>query len=147
MTANLLIGLMFVARVHKPDKARVLGLAGTAMAIPLLVASMLAILSGTDLWGVLLPLGFVAFAIIEFGVDVVADFEVRTSRWLGPYLAAFYLGQWSVIGAAFRVSPAGGAVVLASYFLCLAATVYSFRRVGHGVRVRARSSPEAAQRP
>ena len=145
--ANLLIGSMFVARVHKPDTARILGLSGTAMAVPLLLASVLAIVTAREMWDVVLPLGFVGFAIIETWVDVVSDFEVRTSRWLGPYLAAFYVGQWCVIGAAFRATPVGGAAVLVSYFLCLAATVYSFRHVGHGVGNETEVSPEPVQRP
>lgn len=145
--ANLLIGLMFVARVNRPDKARILGLSGTAMAVPLLLASVIAVAGARGTWDVVLPLGFVGFAIIEIWVDVISDFEVRTSRWLGPYLAAFYLGQWCVIGAAFRAVPLGGAVVLVSYFLCLAATVYSFRRVGHGVGEDTEVPRAPAQRP
>lgn len=130
--ANLAIAAMFVARVRRPDWARPLGFFGTAMALPLAAASLIAWVDGMDSWDIALPLAFVAFAIIEIGVDVVADFDVRGSRWLWPYLASFYLAQWAVIGAAFRASEAGGAAVLITYFVCLTATAYSYRRVGHG---------------
>jgi hypothetical protein len=53
--------------------------------------------------------------------------------WLWPYLILFYAGQWALIGAAFRASTPGGYVVLASYFVCLIATAYSYRQVGHGL--------------
>lgn len=65
----------------------------------------------------------VFFALAEIVADLVGPFDVRASRWVWPYLLVFYLAQWAVIGAA---------TVLASHFVCLAATVYSYRRVGHG---------------
>ena len=130
--ANLAIAAMFVARVKRPDSARPLGFFGIAMALPLAAASLIAWLDGMHTWDVALPLVFVGFAIIEVGVAVVADVDVRSSRWLWPYLGSFYVAQWAVIGAAFRASEVGGAVVLATYFVCLAATAYSYRRVGHG---------------
>ena len=135
--ANLAIAAMFVARVRRPSWARPLGFVGTAMALPLAGASLIAWLEGMQPWDVALPLVFVAFAVVEIGVDVVADFDVRSSRWLWPYLTSFYLAQWAVIGAAFRVSRVGGAVVLVTYFVCLAAAAYSYRRVGHGTQERA----------
>ena len=130
--ANLAIAAMFVARVRRPDLARPLGFFGTAMALPLAAASLVAWLDGMHPWDIALPLVFVGFAIIEIAVDVVADFDVRSSRWLWPYLGSFYLAQWAIIGAAFRASEAGGGAVLVTYFVCLAATAYSYRRVGHG---------------
>ncbi len=130
--ANLAIAAMFVARVKRPDRASPLGFLGTSMALPLAAASLVAWIEGMHPWDITLPLVFVAFAVIEIVVDVVVDFDVRSSRWLWPYLMSFYIAQWAVIGAAFRASEAGGAVVLVTYFVCLAATAYSYRRVGHG---------------
>ena len=130
--ANLAIAAMFVARVKRPERARPLGFLGTAMALPLAAASLIAWLEGMHPWDIALLMVFVVFAVIEIGVDVVADFDVRSSRWLWPYLMSFYLAQWAIIGAAFRASDVGGAFVLVTYFVCLAATAYSYRRVGHG---------------
>lgn len=132
VAANLLIAGMFAARVHAPRRSRPLGFAGTAMAIPLAVASALAIGSDLGRWFVILPLVFVIFAVVEVAVDVLLDVDVRTTAWLWPYLGIFYLAQWAVIGAAFLVSRPGGFAVLATYFVCMAATAYSYRRVGHG---------------
>jgi hypothetical protein len=53
-------------------------------------------------------------AVAEVVVDVLLDVDIRTTRWLWPHLAGFYLAQWAVIGAAFRASTSGGAAVLIS---------------------------------
>lgn len=132
--ANLLFSAMFIARVVAPERARTLGFAGTAMAAPLALAALLAQLDGAEAWLVALPLVFVAFAAVEVVVDVISTTDVRATRWLWPYLASFYLAQWAIIGAAFLASPPGGAAVLLTYFMCLAATAWSYRRVGHGDR-------------
>jgi hypothetical protein len=140
--ANLAIAVMFYLRVGEPERSRPFGFFGTAMAVPLLIASIIAASAGMEGWDVALPLVFVGFAVIEILVDVVADFDVRSTRWLWPYLMSFYVAQWAVIGAAFRVGELAGAAVLVTYFVCLAATVYSYRRVGHGEQ-RTRSRPHA----
>lgn len=132
VAANVLFAAMFVARVVAPRRAHALGLAGTAMAVPLAVASGIAAASGDPGWEVALPLVFVAFAAIEVLVDVIGAVDVRATRWLWAYLLAFYVAQWAVIGAAFLADERAGYAVLASYFVTLAATAWSFRRVGHG---------------
>ncbi len=143
VVANLLLAAMFVARVHRPTLAHTFGLTGTAMAVPMGVASVLAWAAGGEGWDIALPLVFVLFAVVEIMVDEVLDFEVRASGWLWPYLLLFYVAQWAVIGAAFRASEPGGFAVLASYFVCLVATAYSYRRVGHGEGTLAETSVRA----
>jgi hypothetical protein len=133
VTANLLFAAMFLARVVAPGWAHPLGLTGTAMAVPLLAAAVLALVTSAAAWDVALPLVFVAFAVVEVMVDSVLHLNVRETAWLSPYLAAFYLAQWAVIGAAFRLTRPGGAAVLVTYFICLAATARSYRAVGHGL--------------
>jgi hypothetical protein len=131
--ANLLLAAMFAARVVAPSVAQSLGFAGTAMALPAAGASLIAARTGRPGWDIALPLVFVAFAAVEVLADAVLRSEFRTTAWLWPYLVLFYAGQWALIGAAFRASSLGGFVVLASYFVCLAATAYSYNRVGHGL--------------
>lgn len=134
VTANLLYSGMFVARVLRPRWSRPLGFTGTAMALPMVGAALVAHFEDADPWLVVLPVVFVAFAIVEVYVDLLAPTDVRSTRWLWPYLVAFYLAQWAVVGAAFIVSTPGGAAVLVSYFICLAATAWSYSKVGHGQR-------------
>jgi hypothetical protein len=130
--ANLLIAAMFAARVIAPAWASPLGFAGTAMAIPLAAAAVVAVRSGAGIWDVALPLVFVAYAVLEVLLDGVLHLDFRSTAWLWPYLLLYYAGQWAIIGAAFRASREGGVVVLVTYFVCLAATLFSFVRVGHG---------------
>ena len=129
--ANLLIAGMFVARVVAPSWAAPLGFAGTAMAIPLAAASVVAVRNGASVWDIVLPLVFVAYAVLEVLLDGVLHIAFRSTAWLGPYLLLYYAGQWAIIGAAFRASREGGFVVLITYFACLAATFFSYARVGH----------------
>jgi hypothetical protein len=93
VAANLLLAAMFVARVLAPRWSRTLGFAGTAMAAPLAAASVVAARAGGGGWDVVLPLIFVVFAAAEVVVDLLLDVEIRTTRWLWPYLAGFYLAQ------------------------------------------------------
>lgn len=132
VAANLLYGGMFVARVLRPSWSRPLGFTGTAMALPMLGGALIANVWDADPWLVALPAVFVAFAVVEIYVDLLSETDVRSTRWLWAYLGAFYLAQWAVVGAAFIASTPGGVAVLISYFLCLAATAWSYRRVGHG---------------
>ena len=130
--ANLLIAAMFAARVVARPAAPWLGWSGTAMAVPLGIGSALAFRDGASAWKVALPLVFVAYAVLEVMLDGVLHLEFRSTPWLAPYLVLYYGGQWAVIGAAFLASRQGGFVVLVSYLVCLAATLFSLVRVGHG---------------
>lgn len=132
--ANVLYACMFLARVLRPRWSRPLGFTGTAMALPMVAAALVALSRDADPWLVALPAVFVAFAVVEVYVDVLAGTDVRSTRWLWPYLAAFYLAQWAAVGAAFIASTPGGAAVLVSYFICLVAAAWSYRKVGHGQR-------------
>ena len=42
------------------------------------------------------------------------------------------LAQWALIGYTFLTNPIYGAVTLVTYFISLAATAYSYRKIGHG---------------
>ncbi len=130
--ANLLIGAMFATRVLSPSWASALGFTGTAMAIPLALGSAWAFHEREGAWKIALPLVFVAYAVVEVVLDGILHLPFRSTLWLAPYLILYYAGQWAVIGAAFIASRQGGFVVLVSYFVCLAATLFSLVRVGHG---------------
>jgi formylglycine-generating enzyme required for sulfatase activity len=65
-------------------------------------------------------------------LDYVLKLEFRQTRWLGPYLLIFYAAQWGMIGFGFMVDRGPGFITLLTYFLSLAATDYSYAKVGHG---------------
>lgn len=93
VTANVLFTAMFTACVLAPRWSRHLGVTGTAMAVPLGAAALMALSAGADPWLVVLPGVLVVFAVIGVAVDVLADVDLRSTRWLWTYLAAFSLAQ------------------------------------------------------
>jgi len=130
--AELLIAVMFLARAERPNGSERWGFAGMAMAVPVTAGAAINFVNGSSVSDVVLPLVFVLYAAVEVVFDGVLTVDFRATRWLGPYLLLFYAAQFALIGYAFRVGTVPGVAVLVSYFVCLAATMWSGRKVGHG---------------
>jgi CubicO group peptidase (beta-lactamase class C family) len=123
---NLLMTIIFFTRPKGWRRfERVVGLIMVALALPLGAAVALNLLAGRAWWFVVLPLPLILHCVVELILDYLLKLDFRRTRWLGPYLALFYLGQMSLIGYAFAVEPIYGFVTLATYFLCLGATRYA----------------------
>jgi hypothetical protein len=73
----------------------------------------------------------VAFLVVEFVLDYWLKFNFRHTAWLGPYLLLYYLALFAMIGYAFLAGKPSGYVTLITYFINLAATYFSYARVGH----------------
>ncbi|HUY99109.1 MAG TPA: hypothetical protein VMU89_02070 [Thermomicrobiaceae bacterium] len=130
---NLLLAGMFLARAARAaGLERVLGLSTVALSLPLTVATLLNLAGGRPWWSVLLPLLLVAYLSVELVLDYILRLDFRHTRLLWPYLLLFYLAVNAMTGYAFLVGRTFGFVTLGSYFLCLAATWYSYAHVGHG---------------
>jgi hypothetical protein len=131
---NLLLAGMFLARVwRRSGVARGLGTASVAMAIPLAAAVIWNAVEGRPLWLVALPVPFVVYCAAEWVLDYRLKVEFRSTRLLRPYLGLFYLGQIGLMSYAFSIGAVYGFVTLATYLICLAATGFSYSKVGHGV--------------
>ena len=102
------------------------------MGIPFTLAAALNAIGHRDVWLVILPIPIVLHCVIELFVDYIWKSDFRQTRWLWPYLILFYIGQWLLVGYAFLVNDLYGFVTLVTYFLCLAATAYSYSKVKHG---------------
>lgn len=130
---NLLLAGMFLARaVGQARTGRILGTGVVVLAVPLAVAVALNALNEREWWTVVLPGLLIVYCVVEFILDYVQKSDFRHTRLLGPYLLLYYAGLMGMIGYAFLVNTLAGAVTLATYFVGLAATLYSFVRVGHG---------------
>ncbi len=130
---NLLLVVMFTARGRKNEKLeRVTGLIIVAMAVPLAAASLLGALERRAWWTWGLPLLMVAFCVVEYLVDYAGKVEFRGRRAMKPYLMLFYLALMAMIGYSFLLGRTYGYVTLATYFLHVGATAYSYGRVKHG---------------
>ncbi len=131
--ANLLLAGMFLARaVGQTRYARILGTGVVVLAVPLAVAVALNALNGREWWTIVLPGLLVVYCATEFILDYLLKIDFRHTRLLGPYLLLYYAGLMGMTGYAFLVDTLAGFVTLATYFVGLAATLYSFVRVGHG---------------
>jgi hypothetical protein len=133
---NVLLTSIFLCRAWGLLRAeKVLGLATVALAVPLSFAMLLNLVGGREWWTFVLPGIMVVHLLLELFLDYVLRVDFRSTALLGPYLLIFYLAQMGLIGYSFLVGNVFGAVTLATYFMCLLATWYSYARVGHGQRV------------
>jgi hypothetical protein len=129
---NLLLAAMFLFRARGRSKVgSAFGWAAVVLGIPLLAAVALNALATRPWWTVALPALMVAYDAAEFLLDFVLKFDFRHSRWIGPYLGLYYLALMGMIGYAFAVGKPFGSITLATYFINLAATAYSYAHVGH----------------
>lgn len=130
---NLLLAFMFLLRGRGRHQAgNRFGWAAVGLGIPLAVAAAFNAAGGRPGWTIALPALMVAYDAVEFLLDFILKFDFRHTRWLGPYLGLFYLALMGMIGYAFAVGKVFGFITLATYFVCLAATAYSYTRVKHG---------------
>lgn len=129
---NLLLAGMFLLRArNKPKPGQTLGWIAVGLSIPLGAATVVNLLAGRGWPFWLLPLLAVAYCLVELLLDGILKIDFRHSRLLGPYLLLYYLGLMALIGYAFLVGKPHGFVTLITYFINLAATAYSYSRVGH----------------
>jgi hypothetical protein len=130
---NLILSLIFLNRVFgRTAWEHGLGYATLIMALPLTIIAI-ANLVGRRSWAFwVLPLVMVAYLTVEFALDYWLKFNFRQTAWLGPYLLLYYLALFAMIGYAFMVGKSYGFVTLVTYFINLAATFFSYTRVGHG---------------
>lgn len=130
---NLLMIVVFLARVRgRKQVESVAGLGTVLMGIPFALAAALNAIGHRNVWLVILPIPIFLHCVIELFVDYIWKSDFRQTRWLWPYLILFYIGQWFLVGYAFLVNDLYGFVTLVTYFLCLAATAYSYSKVKHG---------------
>lgn len=130
---NLLLVGVFLARTKEAKRLeRQFGLAAVALALPVAAVAFGNALLERPWWSVALPATIVTYSLVELILDYILQLDFRHTRALGPYLLLFYVAQWSAIGYGFAVAPVTGFLTLVTYFLCLAATGYSYSRVGHG---------------
>jgi hypothetical protein len=107
-------------------------LGAVLLGIPLLALAVSNAAGGHPWWTFTLP-GILAFYDgVEFVVDYLLKFDFRRSRWLGPYLAIYYLALMGMIGYNFAMEKTYGFVTLLTYFINLANTAWSYAHDKHG---------------
>jgi len=130
---NLLLAVMFLLRARgKPNIGNAFGWVSVVLGIPLLVAAVINMSSARPWWAFVLPGLLVLYDLIKFVLDYLLKFDFRHSRWLGPYLALYYVALMGMIGYSFAIGKPYGFITLFTYFINLAATAWSYARVQHG---------------
>jgi hypothetical protein len=130
---NLLLAVMFLARARRSKAVeQAVGLAIVAMAVPLAAASILNALGHRAWWTWGLPLVMIGFCVVEYVVDYALRINFRNSRAMKPYLLLYYLALMAMIGYSFLLGKTYGYITLATYFLHMGATAYSYAKVKHG---------------
>jgi hypothetical protein len=130
---NLLMIAIFLSRAQgRRGVERALGVVVMSLAVPTALAISLNLLGGREWWTIVLPGLLVVFLALELVLDYILKLDFRRTRLLGPYLLLYYLALMGMIGYSFFVGKPYGFVTLVTYFLQLAATWYSYSKVGHG---------------
>ena len=130
---NLLLIGIFLSRVKRVVNVEfVLGIVVVAMALPLIGAVLVNILSRREWWTIVLLLPMILYCIVELVLDYVLKMEFRSTSLLWPYLTLFYLGLFGIVGYSFSVGKAYGFATPVTYFFNLFASWYSYSKVGHG---------------
>ena len=130
---NLTMIMIFLSRPFgMKEMERQLGWFSIGLGVLAGGAALVNLLSAREWWAWVLPALLAIFEFFEWSLDYHLKIAFRQSRLLGPYLFLFYIAQWGLIGYAFIVKDAYGFITLVTYFASMAATVYSYRKVGHG---------------
>ena len=132
--ANLLLIGIFLSRVwnRRQLEHNIFGVLFLLLAFPLIAAIVFNIATRREWWTIVLPALVVVFQLVELLLDYILKIDFRNTRLLGPYLGLYYLSLMGMIGYSFSVGKPYGFVTLVTYFLNLAATWYSYSKVGHG---------------
>jgi hypothetical protein len=130
--ANVILAVMFLIRVKNLTQAEhYLGLAVISLAIPSSFIIIGNALSSREWWTIVLPSFFILYAVIELLFDYILKLEFRKTALLWPYLIIYFVALWGMIGYAFLTDRTLGYITLITYFINLAATTYSYMKVGH----------------
>jgi hypothetical protein len=131
---NIIFSLIFLNRVFGcAEWEHGLGYGTLIMIFPLTFIALANLASGRGWAFWILPLVMAAFLVVEFVLDYWLQFNFRQTAWLGPYLLLYYLALFAMIGYAFLAGKPYGYITLITYFINLAATFFSYARIGHGV--------------
>lgn len=126
---NVLTFFIFLSRLKWPNMETKLGIVTILMAIP---AAAVAVLNNTAsrewvYW--VMPLIFVAWAILALVVDVIRKEEFRqpkNTRILVPFLLLFYIGMGGMGALTWRMSLGLWALTAATFALQFIGMAYAF---------------------
>ena len=129
-TTNILTFFVFVSRVKWPGAGYKLAIATVLMAIPATIIAVLNATAGREWLYWIMPLIFIAWAILTLIVDIICKIEFRQPRKLKilvPFLLLFYIGLGGMGVLTWRISFALWAITAVTFTLQFSGTAYAFR--------------------
>lgn len=133
-TINIVVALMFWARLRRPVAADRYGVISVGLGMPALVLTVVGIVTDQPPVAWIVVAGWATFAVLAWIVDHLLAIEFRRPRRLGilvPFLVLFYT---SLLGMAI-VQLANGivpwAITSATYLSAFALSLWSVREVGY----------------
>ena len=129
-TTNVLTFFIFLSRVKWPNIEMNLGVATILMAVPTAAVTFINKTASREWVYWVLPLVFVAWAILALAVDVIRKQEFRQPRnakILVPFLLLFYVGLGGMGALTWKMGLGLWALTAATFALQFYAMGYAFR--------------------
>ena len=132
-SANIIISVIFISRVKKPEFEHVLGIFYIVLGVPTIIFTIINVIFHREWWFWLFPSLFIIFVVFEFIIDYVMKIEFRNPRKkivLVPYLILYYSSIILMWGLTWTLGVLYGAITGVTYFLQLGCAIYAGK---HGV--------------
>ena len=129
-TTNILTFFVFVSRVRWPSAGYKLAIVTVLMAIPATVIVVLNATAGREWLYLVMPLIFIAWAILTLIIDVIRNIEFRQSRKLKilvPFLLLFYIGLGGMGILTWRIGFTFWVITAITFALHFSGMAYAFR--------------------
>ena len=129
-TTNILTFFVFVSRVKWTSAGYKLAIATVVMAIPAIVIVILNATTGRELLYLVIPLIFIAWAILALLTDVIRNIEFRQPRKLKilvPFLLLFYIGLGGMGMLTWRIGFTFWVITAITFALHFSGMAYAFR--------------------
>ncbi len=131
--ANIIISIIFISRVKRPELEYILGIFFISTGIPTLIILIINIFYQRDWWFWLFPLLYLIFISYEIIVDYIKKVEFRNpinKKILIPYLILYYVSIILMWGLTWTLGTLYGVITGVTYFLELGCAIYAGK---HGV--------------
>ncbi|MFW9828608.1 MAG: hypothetical protein ACFFEY_13535 [Candidatus Thorarchaeota archaeon] len=126
--ANIIISLIFISRVKRPELEHILGIFFISNGIPILIILIINIFYQRDWWFWLFPLIYLLFICYEFIFDYIKKVEFRNpinKKILIPYLILYYVSIILMWGLTWTIGTLYGVITGITYFLQLGCAIYA----------------------
>jgi hypothetical protein len=131
--ANIIISIIFISRVKRPELEYILGVFFISTGIPTLIILIINIFYQRAWWFWLFPLLYLIFISYEIIVDYIKKVEFRNpinKKILIPYLILYYVSIILMWGLTWTLGTPYGIITGVTYFLELGCAIYAGK---HGV--------------